>query len=346
MKLSDLVQKLQLETGSLFGGAMTVKRGFMKEGSPVFEIRLPYKNSHFLIPKRAMEVFLAKDLFELPGSNYNISIENPVTRGVAIFCSTYENASQKDFEEYGREVLLEGLKCSKFSMASISDPMCLYVLLKQSQVFRDDLGQEGLKQVCLFLRKYGRLPYPNENLEKPESFCLFKERIEVPIGTWVKIPGCHEEKILVVGGKQNNIPIKEKIYFAPAWKTQNIDSKTKTNWIHKVSIMDVKNCITAGVSEKLLTFLAAVEPDIFSGIKMKFFADILKKTYMSKPGEIDIKFIKKNKTIEFIFEDFSRQFYAKGFMPFLLATGRFPTREELVHFKGSQENRFQQEMEK
>jgi len=196
-KLSDLVSKLRLSTGSLFGGSMIVKSGFLKEGDPVFEIRLPDKNNSFLIPKRAMSILLAKDLFNLPGSNYMEAIENPVTRGIATFCVRYNGTDQKEFEEFGREVLLEGLKCNKFSMSSISDPFGLYILLRHDQIFRDDRGPNGLQKTGLFLRKYGRLPFPEEKLEQPKSLCLFKEKITVPIGTWINIPGQPQKNILV-----------------------------------------------------------------------------------------------------------------------------------------------------
>lgn len=156
---------------------MIVKSGFLKEGDPVFEIRLPDKNNSFLIPKRAMSILLAKDLFNLPGSNYMEAIENPVTRGIATFCVRYNGTDQKEFEEFGREVLLEGLKCNKFSMSSIFDPFGLYVLLKNDQVFRDDRGPNGLQKTGLFLRKYGRLPFPEEkNWNNQKVFVYSKKR--------------------------------------------------------------------------------------------------------------------------------------------------------------------------
>jgi len=334
-KLSDLVSKLRLSTGSLFGDSMIVKSGFLKEGDSVFEIRLPDKNNSFLISKRAMSILLAKDLFNLPGSNYMEAIENPVTRGIATFCNTYKNTDQKEFEEFGREVLLEGLKCNEFSMSLISDPFGLYILIRGDQIFRDDLGPNGLQKTGLFLRKYGRLPFPEEKLEQPNSLCLFKEKMTVPIGSWINIPGRQQWKLLVCGGILNNFPIHERIYFmkndikAP-WKYQTFSSEEKTNWIHKISIADVSNCILSGIQENLLTTLAEIDPEVLSGKKIKIFGEILDKTY--KHESIQIKRIPGKKIMRLVCGKVPDQFYAKGFMPFLLATGRFPTMQEIMDY--------------
>ena len=336
-KLSDLVSKLRLSTGSLFGGSMIVKSGFLKEGDPVFEIRLPDKNNSFLIPKRAMSILLAKDLFNLPGSNYIEAIENPVTRGIATFCNTYKNTDQKEFEEFGREVLLEGLKCNKFSMSSISDPFGLYILLRHDQIFRDDRGPNGLQKTGLFLRKYGRLPFPKEHLEQSQSLCLFKEKLTVPVGSLIDLPGQQQGKFLVCGGARNNLPIHERIYYmnngiksSCQQQYQNFNSGKKTNWIHKVSIIDVPDCILSGIQESLLTALAEIDPEVLSGKKAKIFGEILDKTY--KLESVQIKKVPGKKIIRLVCGKIPDQFYAKGFMPFLLATGRFPTMQEIMDY--------------
>jgi hypothetical protein len=97
-----------------------------------------------------------------------------------------------------------------------------------------------------------------------------------------------------------------------------------------VSIADIPNCILSGIQEHLLTAFAEIDPEVLSEKKVKIFGDVLDKTY--KLESIQVKRVPEKKIMRLVCGKVPDQFYAKGFMPFLLATGRFPTMQEIMDY--------------
>ncbi len=330
-KLSTIVNELPFKTGMPFGGAIIIKTGF---GLPdkLCEIRIPGKNNGIFVPKRAMSILSARDLYDLPGRNFMDPELNPVSRGIRTFCESFKDANQKDFEEYGREVLLEGLQNSKFSMSTESDTFNKYNFLWEDEIFRKDLGPTGLKQIGLFLRSYGRLPYPDENPKTPKSLRLFKEKIEVVIGSPIEIPGQQSEKLLVPPSLvQKHIINAEKIYSISTQEYQYFDQSKRQSWIFNVSVKDAPGCIHSGLSKEALCAIASYDNTVLSGRNINVFVSTLKKAFVSV-SLVEVEYDKKIDALKFKTNNLPDRHYAKGLMPFLLTTGRFPTVQEIMDY--------------
>lgn len=330
-KLMKLVNKLPLRTGMLFGGSIIVKSGVVPQ-KDLYKIELPDKNNRFLIPERALSILSGRDLYELPGEYFSEPDLNPLSNAIRKFCEVFKTADQKDFEEYGREVLLEGIE--GYRIGPDSDIFDKYNILWQDELFRTDLGQTGLKQTGEFLRSYGRLPYPNEDLKNPKSLCLFKEKMEVVIGSLITIPGRESEKLIVSSTfAQKNRVVEDKIYFVNSQKYQYFEPGKKQSWIFNVSVKDVPGCISSGLNKETLSALASFDSNVLSGRNINVFMECLKKIFVVSPLHVQVRYDKKIEALKFKYNNFPCRYYAKGFMPFLLATGRFPTAEEIRNHK-------------
>lgn len=123
-----------------------------------------------------MSILSFRDLLDIPGKDYAVPENNPISDGISKFCEAFKEVHQEDFEQFGKDVLLEGLKSNQYSMTFDSDPFRLY-LLQKDKVFRTDLGKKGLRLTYNFLKSYGRLPFPEERLDKPDTVVLFKEKL-------------------------------------------------------------------------------------------------------------------------------------------------------------------------
>ena len=330
-KLSTIVNQMPFETGMPFGN-MIVKHGFGRS-KDLYEIRISGKNNGLLIPELAMSILSARDLFELPGKNFMKPELNPVSIGILTFCETFKDADKKDLEEYGREVLLEGLQSSKFSMSENPDVFKKYNLLFREEIFRNNLGPKGLKRIGVFFRSYGRLPYPDERLDKPKTIRLFKEQIEFVIGAPISIPGEESKKLLV-----NSDPIKssfytDRIFFVNSRQSKFFDPEDKQSWIFKVSIKDAPGCICSGLTTQLLSVLASYDNSVLSGRNINIFEETLKKHFVLIPYINKIVYKKNIDALKIKTNESTDRYYAKGFIPFMLATGRFPTMNELGDYK-------------
>lgn len=332
-KLSKIVRNFDFNSGSLFNGAMFIDPGFISKNEKVYPINLPIKRTGFWVPERLMFILSAKDLYGLPSFGKNTGESNPVSKGMRKFCEVYKNSDQSDFEEYGREVLLEGLKSRVFSMVPDSDKFGIYSLLEENDVFMELVGKKGLKQVGLFLRSYGRLPYPNEDLKNPKIMRLFREKLNVPIGVSFDLPE-GLGKITVVS-ITNRIIERQSIYLDE--RNFQIFSNRPNDWAHNISFKDVIKCIESGMNESLLTHISRLDPKGFSGKMIKVFNDVFEKNF---PGTYKINYhVNDFEGIKILRISADQRpsgpvkFYAKGFMPFLLATGRFPNLKEIKTMK-------------
>lgn len=338
-KLSILLKEMELSSELLFNGSLVINnknRGRQKSG--IYEIKLIEQNNAFLIPEIVMPILSAKDLIDMPGNNYAFAETNPISLGVLNFCKVFKNSDAKDFEEYGREVLLEGLKSCAFSMDSRADPFGIYNFMRENEVFRDDLGFTNLKQTGEFFRTYGRLPYPNESLQSPKSLCLFKEKINVPIGVYFKIG---EKQATLLKGKENhkNVDSIIVVYNHERESYVHIDAQNflsfgchAQNWISNISIKDVRRCIESGLPEDFLTMISRLDPEGFSGSRIKLFADVFNKEFSRFKNINKFVDIKGVEALKMEKKSSPDKYYAKGFIPFLLSTGRFPTLKEFKKF--------------
>jgi len=215
-KLINVINKSFSSQVFLNGSVSVVKR----PAEISYAIQINEKNNCFLVPERLLSILSFKDLTNIPGRDYPYPDTNPISEGMAKFCKAFEKVDQRDFEQFGKEVLLEGLKSNHYSMVFGSDPFRLY-LLEKHKVFKPNLDQNGLRLTYEFLKSYGRLPFPEENIDKPDTVVLFKEKVEVPVGIMFQIPGAApSEKILVTINSVNKTFFQAQRYFT--WTTNTV----------------------------------------------------------------------------------------------------------------------------
>lgn len=327
-KLINVINKSFSSQIFLNGSVSVVKR----PAKLSYAIQINEKNNCFLVPERLLSILSFKDLTNIPGRDYPYPDTNPISEGMAKFCEAFEKVDQRDFEQFGKEVLLEGLKSSHYSMVFESDPFRLY-LPEKHKVFKPNLDQNGLRLTYKFLKSYGRLPFPEENIDKPDTVVLFKEKIEVPVGIMFQIPcAAPSEKILVTINAVNKIFFSSpKIFYMDHKHSADFNIQDPRNWIFNVSVKNVPECIMSKLSNKFLSTLASVDKEIFCGKNLKIFSDAFKKKY---PVESTVLIIKMNdrKTIRFSVKGLPDTGYKNGMIPFILATGRLPEIREILDY--------------
>jgi len=328
-KLINVIDQSSPAAENFFDGSIIVEKWSINSS---YTIQVNEKNNGFLLPERAMSILSFRDLLDIPGKDYAVPENNPISDGISKFCEAFKEVHQEDFEQFGKDVLLEGLKSNQYSMTFDSDPFRLY-LLQKDKVFRTDLGKKGLRLTYNFLKSYGRLPFPEERLDKPDTVVLFKEKIEVPVGVLFQIPGAApSEKILVTINPVNKTFFTSpQIFYMDNRYSANFNVQDPRNWIFNVSIKDVPACILSKLSNNLLSILASVDKEIFCGKNLKIFSDAFKKKY---PVESTVLIIKMNdrKTIRFSVKGLPDTGYKKGMIPFILATGRLPEIREILDY--------------